>query len=109
MKTIKEIYAGDYHIPMQGVPGTHRNLQWYATDDNRVLGVVILDLVDSDYSWVVLSEEPQNDEFDGTGYRAINLGHSLPDRETAARQLCKTMLEERERILCEFPLGYPEA
>ena len=34
-------------------PALHRDLMWYATDDDAVLGVVILDLVDKDYSWVV--------------------------------------------------------
>jgi hypothetical protein len=37
---------------MSGHPALHRELMWYATDDDAVIGVVILDLVDRDYSWV---------------------------------------------------------
>jgi hypothetical protein len=106
--SIKEISDDDYRIPRKGVPLHHRNLRWYATADNRVLGVVILDIIDHDYGWVVLSEESQNDEFDGTGYRAINLACSPPSQETAAQQLRKTMLEEHERILRGVPLLRPE-
>jgi len=48
-------------------------LIWYATDDDAVLGVVILDLADKDYSWVVLTENDQ-----GPGFTAIDMGASLP-------------------------------
>jgi hypothetical protein len=102
--SIKEINANNYRIPLQGVPSLHRSLQWYATADDRVLGVVVLDLVDHDFSWVVLSEEPQDDVLDGTGYRAVNLACSLPSQSAARQQLHKTMLEEHERILRGIPL-----
>ena len=54
---------------MSGDPRLHRELMWYATEDDAVLGVVILDLVDKDYSWVVLTENDQ-----GPGYTATDMG-----------------------------------
>jgi hypothetical protein len=38
-------------------PALHAELGWYATDDEQLFGVVILDLVDHDYSWVLLSRD----------------------------------------------------
>jgi hypothetical protein len=61
-----------FHIPMSGHPALHRELMWYATEDDTVLGVVIFDLVDHDYSWVVLTEGNQ------LGFTAIDLRTSLP-------------------------------
>jgi hypothetical protein len=48
---------------------------------DAVLGVVILDLVDKDYSWAVLTENDQ-----GPGYTAIDMGALFPaeDDVTAA-------------------------
>ena len=64
----------------------HRELAWYATDDNAVLGVVILDLVDKDYSWAVLTENDQ-----GPGYTAIDGRISLPTEEDATAGLHDAM------------------
>ena len=73
-----------YNIPLSGDPRLHRELMWYATEDNAVLGVVILDLVDKDYSWVVLTENDQ-----GPGYTAIDMGHHFLPR-TTRQQRCTT-------------------
>lgn len=53
-----------------------------ATDDDTVIGAVILDLVDRDFSWVVLT---QNDQ--GPGYTAIDMGHSRPTVDEATATL----------------------
>jgi hypothetical protein len=50
---IRQVEKSRFNVPMSGHPRLHRELTWYATDDDAVLGVVILDLVDKDYSWVV--------------------------------------------------------
>jgi hypothetical protein len=71
-----------FHIPMSGHQALHRELMWYATDDDAVIGVVILDLVDKDFSWVVLTENGQ-----GLGFTAIDLGTSHPTEEDATAAL----------------------
>ena len=69
---IRQVDKSRFNIPMSSHPDRHRELMWYATEDDAVLGVVILDLVDKDYSWVVLTENDQ-----GPGYTAIDMGASL--------------------------------
>jgi hypothetical protein len=60
------------------------------------LGVVILDLVDHDYSWVVLTTADQGDELDGKGlFRAVNLGHSHATETEARNQLFAAMKLEQ--------------
>jgi hypothetical protein len=71
---------------MFGHPKLHRELMWYATDDDAVLGVVILDLVDKDYSWVVLTENDQ-----GAGFTAIDIGASLLSEDDATAALHDAM------------------
>jgi hypothetical protein len=78
-----------FHIPMSGRPDLHRELAWYATDDDAVIGVVILDLVDKDYSWVVLTEN------EGPGFGAIELGTSLPSEDDATAALHDAMRSVR--------------
>ena len=53
-----------------------------ATDDDTVIGAVILDLVDRDFSWVALT---QNDQ--GPGYTAIDMAHSRPTVDEATATL----------------------
>ena len=83
---IRQVDKSRFHIPMSGHPELHRELMWYATDDDAVLGVVILDLVDKDYSWVVLTENDQ-----GPGYTAIDGRISLPTEEDATAALHDAM------------------
>ena len=88
---IRHIDRRSYDIRHAGQPLLHRDLAWYATGDDTVLGVVILDLVDHDFSWVVLT---QNDQ--GPGYTAINLGISLPTEEAAMQALHIAMSNAHE-------------
>ena len=67
---IRQVDKSRFNIPMSGHPKLHRELMWYATDDDVVLGVVILDLVDKNYSWVVLTE---NDRGPGASDRARDI------------------------------------
>jgi hypothetical protein len=68
---IRQVDKSLFNIPLSSHPERHRELMWYATEDDAVLGVVILDLIDKNYSWVVLTE---NDR--GPGYTAIDIGAS---------------------------------
>ena len=83
---IRQIDKSRFNIPMTGHPMLHRELSWYATEDDAVLGVVVLDLVDKDYSWVVLTENDQ-----GPGFSAIDLGTSLPSEDDATAALHDAM------------------
>jgi hypothetical protein len=68
----------------------YREVEWYATEDERLLGVVILDRIDADYSWIVLSKDK------GGAYRSPWLsGVSLLTRE-AARQALHAAMEGAE-------------
>ena len=80
------IRKSHYNIPLSDDPRLHRELMWYASEDDTVLGVVVLDLVDKDYSWVVLTENDQ-----GPGFSAIDLGTSLPSEDDATAALHDAM------------------
>ena len=90
MTTIKTINPAHYNIPRMGSPVLHRNLEWYGTIDNKVLGVVILDLIDKDYSWVVLTDTPE----ETPGYCCVNMEASLPTQAEATRVLHEEMRKE---------------
>jgi hypothetical protein len=83
---IRQVDKSRFHIPMSGHPELHRELAWYATEDDAILGVVILDLVDHDYSWAVLTENDQ-----GPGFTAIDGRISLPTEEDATAALHDAM------------------
>ena len=81
---IRQVDKSRFNIPMSGHPKLHRELMWYATDDDAVLGVVILDLVDKNYSWVMLTENDKD--------RAIRRSISEPRscRRMTRQQRCTT-------------------
>jgi len=94
MSSIRKIDPKHYNIPRMGSPILHQNLEWYATSDDKVLGVVILDLVDKDYSWVVLTDTPE----DTPGYCCVNMAASLRTQDEATRILHLEMLKERGQM-----------
>jgi hypothetical protein len=83
---IRQADKSRFNIPMSSHPDRRRELMWYATDDDAVLGVVILDLVDKDFTWVVLTE---NDR--GPGYTASVIGASHPTEDDATAALHDAM------------------
>ena len=89
---IRQVEKSNYHIPMSGDPRLHRELTWYATEDDVVLGVVILDLVDKDYSWVALTQSDRS-----AGYAAADIGETLPTEEDATAALHDAMRSVRGR------------
>jgi hypothetical protein len=94
MSSIRKVDPHNYKIPMMGSPMLHRNLEWYATSDDKILGVVLLDLIDKDYSWVVLADTPE----DTPGFCCVNMAASLPTQDEARRILHKEMLKERGKL-----------
>jgi hypothetical protein len=47
---IRQIDKSRFHTPMSAHPELHRELKWYATGDDAVLGVVILDVASETYA-----------------------------------------------------------
>ena len=84
--TIHSIDRGNFDIRGFGAPGIHREIAWYATADKARLGVVVYDLVDHDYGWVLLTENGP-----GPGYTAIDLAVSLPTEGAATLALHAAM------------------
>jgi hypothetical protein len=83
--SIKPVQKASYAIPWTGDPRCHEELSWWATEDDRVLGVVIRDRNDDDFSWVVLMQEP------GGVFCAIDLAINMPSSAIAAEALHAAM------------------
>jgi hypothetical protein len=75
VEMIRQIDKSRFNIPLSGV--LRRELAWYATADDTVLGVV-LDLAEG-YSWLVVTESDQ-----GQGFAAIDSGGSLTEDDATA-------------------------
>jgi hypothetical protein len=52
IKTLENLDA--YRTGMRGSPRLHEEMAWYATEDDRVLGIIVRNRIDDDYGWVVL-------------------------------------------------------
>ena len=81
---IRQVEKSRYNIPTSAT--LHRELAWYATEDDAVLGVVILDMAYKDYSWAALTQGDQ-----ATGYMTVDVGQSLPTEEDATAALHDAM------------------
>jgi hypothetical protein len=82
---IRQVDRSSFNIPPPEQPTQRRELKWYATGDDAVLGVVILDVASQTYAWAVLTEKVQ-----GQGFAAIANGTEL-DTEVAAAALHAAM------------------
>ena len=80
-----------YNIPVLSDPRLHE-LTWYATEDDAVLGVVILDMVDLGYSWIALTQSDQ-----APGYTATDMGSLLPTEDDATAALHDAMRSNGRR------------
>ena len=58
-----------------------KEVEWYATADERLLGIVTLDRIDNDYGWLVLGRDER------FRFRAIDVNASLPGIEEARAEL----------------------
>jgi len=86
MIDIAEITIENFFVYAPASP-LHRPVEAYRTDEAAgaiVVGAVLLDLVDKDWSWVVLTK------LKGT-FRAIDLGTSCATPEKAREQLHASM------------------
>jgi hypothetical protein len=83
MSNIRKVDPLNYVIPKQGGM-FHQNLRWFANADDSLLGTVVFDLVDFDFSWVVLARE--------TGYGAVDLATSVATYQAAELGLFSAML-----------------
>jgi hypothetical protein len=54
-------------------------LEGYATEDERLLGIVTFDRIDHDYGWVVFGRDER------LRFRAINVNASLPSKRQRGR------------------------
>jgi hypothetical protein len=66
-------------------PMLHKELSWWSRDDDAIVGVVIEDQVDHDFSWVVLERNKRS------LYNAIDCAASLPTEGAALTALHAAM------------------
>jgi len=88
---IEQVSKGDYDI--RGFDRTTHliELAWYATGDNKVVGVVAESQEDHKFSWCIFTE---NDS--GPGFTGIDLGVSIDTEEDATLELHDAMAAEVE-------------
>ena len=60
-------------------------VEWHATSDERVLGVVTRDRIDHDFGWVALGRDER------LRFRAVAVNASLPRQDAARQQLFQRM------------------
>lgn len=60
-------------------------IEWHASSDERVLGVVTRDRIDHDFGWVALGRDEQQ------RFRAVAVNASLPTADAARKQLLDRM------------------
>lgn len=66
-------------------------IEWHATSDERLIGLLALDRVDNDFSWVVLGRDER------LRFRAIDVNSSLPTLDAARHQLFERMKRQYEQ------------
>jgi hypothetical protein len=86
--TIRSVQKASYAVPWTGDPRLHEEVMWYATSDDRVLGVVVRDRVDNDFGWVVLTK-------DAGVFRGIDVQTSWATVELATKELHTAMRSVR--------------
>jgi hypothetical protein len=63
-------------------------IEWFATLDERLVGMLARDRIDSDFSWVILGRDER------LRFRAIDLNSSLSSPDAARQQLFERMKEQ---------------
>lgn len=94
IKSVRNLRS--YGVPWRGNPMLHEELAFYATENDLVLGVVIRDRVDNDFSWVVMAHKsiatPQFDnEVTASGYSLFNMAASRLTQGVATKELHAAM------------------
>src|SRR5260221_519712 len=52
-------------------------LEWYATADERIIGMLTFDKIDHDFGWVIFGKDERH------RFRAINVNVSFPTRDAS--------------------------
>ena len=76
-----------------------KELAWYEEADEKLLGVVCLDVADRDYVWTVLARDAKN------RFRAVDLEHSIPRQAEAEERLAGALARHAPRPAHEFYQG----
>lgn len=79
-----------------------RNVQefaWFATDDDRLVGVLTWDRLDYDFAWVALGQDER------LRYRAVEIDSCLPSADAARQALTQTMARLQTQPDTEFHQG----
>lgn len=63
-------------------------IEWYATPDERLIGMLERDRIDHDFGWVIFGRDER------LRFRAIDVNASLPSPEAARQQLFEKMKEQ---------------
>lgn len=66
-------------------------IEWYATSDERLIGMLARDRIDGDFSWVILARDERR------RFRAIDLNSSFPSPDAARQQLFERMKEQYKK------------
>jgi len=74
-------------------------LSWYADEEEKVIGLVLLDTTDLDYTAIVLARDERG------RYRAIDLQVSVVDQETATEWLKRAIRWHSSSVEKIFPQG----
>jgi len=93
MTSIKAVERKSYNIGGGPAPGLHQELAWWATDDDKVLGSLILDKADGDFSYIVMIMDDETKLF-----ICADVGVSRPTADDATRNLHAAMLEMHKQI-----------
>jgi hypothetical protein len=87
---IRSVPDKGYKIARRSPPSLVRELEMFANEDESVLGIVALDLVDNDYSYIVLSQ------VESPVYSAVDLKTSIEHRDQATEELHNAMRNYKE-------------
>lgn len=74
-------------------------LEWFATQGDRLVGLIGRDRYDNDFSWVLLGRDER------LRFRAVAVNASLPTVDAARQQLMNRMWEEHDKPDREFHQG----
>jgi hypothetical protein len=91
MSQIQQVSRDDYDVRGLDKGGSMAEIAWYATEDNKALGVVLSDMARENFSWMVFTENDQ-----GPGYSGVDLGVDVENEEEAMLELHDAMLAEIE-------------
>ena len=97
MRVRFDALAGYSRSPYMGLSATE--LGWFEEANDKLLGVVSMDVVDRDYVWTVLARDAKN------RFRAVDLQHSIQTQAQAEEGLARALAQHAPRPAQEFYQG----